>query len=50
MDEIIDAISEAAEPVVDTIQDWGSEIVDHLKEHAPQYLKYAVYSLRHIHF
>lgn len=49
MDDIIEIISEAAEPVVDTLKEWGSDIVDHVKEHAPQYLRYAVYSLRHIH-
>lgn len=50
MDDIIDIISEIAEPVVDTLQEWGADIVDNVKEHAPQYLRYIVYSLRHLHF
>ena len=50
MDDFLEIVSDIAEPVVDCIQEWGSDIVDHIKEHAPQYLKYAVYSLRHIHF
>lgn len=49
MDDVIEIIGEVADPVVDTIQDWGEDVVNHIKEHAPQYLRYAVYALRNIH-
>lgn len=49
MDDIIEIFSEAAEPVVETLQEWGADVVGHVKEHAPQYFRYAVYSLRHLH-
>lgn len=49
MEDVIEIISEAAEPVIDTLQDWGTDVVDYVKNHAPQYLRYAVYALKHIH-
>ena len=49
MDDIIEIFSEAAEPVVETLQEWGADVVEHVKEHAPQYFRYAVYPLRHLH-
>lgn len=49
MDDAIEIIGEVAEPVVDTLKDWGEDIVDHVKEHAPQYLRYAVYALKGLH-
>lgn len=49
MDEIFEIIGDVAEPVVDTLQEWGSDAVDYVKDHAPQYLRYAVYALKHIH-
>ena len=35
MDDIIEIFSEAAEPVVETLQEWGADVVEHVKEHAP---------------
>lgn len=49
MDNIIDIISESAEPVVETLQEWGTEFIENVKDHAPQYIRYAVYSLKHLH-
>ena len=49
MDDVLDIIGEVAEPVVDTLKDWGVDIGDHVKEHAPQYLRYAVYALKGLH-
>ena len=49
MDDVIEIVGEVAEPVVDTLKDWGEDIVDHVKEHAPQYLRYAVYALKGLH-
>lgn len=49
MDDVLDIIGEVAEPVADTLKDWGEDIVDHVKEHAPQYLRYAVYALKGLH-
>lgn len=34
MDDVIEIIGEVADPVVDTIQDWGEDVVNHIKEHA----------------
>ena len=39
MDDIIEIFSEAAEPVVETLQEWGADVVEHVKEHAPQYFR-----------
>jgi len=49
MDEVIEMIGNVAEPVVDTLQDWGGDAIDYVKDHAPQYLRYAAYALRHLH-
>ena len=49
MEDVIEIISEAAEPVIDTLQEWGTDAVDDIKDHAPQYLRYAAYALRHVH-
>lgn len=49
MEDVIEIISEAAEPVIETLQEWGEDAVDYVKDHAPQYLRYAVYALRHVH-
>lgn len=49
MEDVIEIISEAAEPVIETLQEWGTDAVDYVKDHAPQYLRYAVYALRHVH-
>ena len=49
MDDVIAIIGEVAEPVVDTLKDWGEDAVDYLKVHAPQYLRYAAYALKHVH-
>ena len=49
MDDVIEIVGEVAEPVVDTVKDWGEDIVDHVKENAPQYLRYAVYALKGLH-
>ena len=49
MEDIIEIMSEAAEPVIDTLKEWGTHAVDYVKDHAPQYLRYAVYALRHVH-
>ena len=49
MDEVIEMIGNVAEPVVDTLQDWGGDAIDYVKNHAPQYIRYAAYALRHIH-
>lgn len=49
MDEVIEMIGNVAEPVVDTLQDWGGDAIDYVKVHAPQYIRYAAYALKHIH-
>lgn len=49
MDDVIEIIGDVAEPVVDSLQEWGSDAVDYLKDHAPQYLRYAVYALKNLH-
>ena len=49
MDEVIELIGNVAEPVVDTLQDWGGDAFDYVKDHAPQYIRYAAYALRHLH-
>ena len=49
MEDVIEIISEAAEPVIDTLQEWRTDAVEYVKDHAPQYLRYAVYALKHIH-
>lgn len=49
MDEVIEMIGNVAEPVVDTLQDWGGDAIDYVKGHAPQYIRYAAYALKHIH-
>ncbi len=49
MDDAIELIGEVAEPVVDTLKDWSEDAVDYLKDHAPQYLRYAVYALKGLH-
>lgn len=35
MDEVIEMIGNVAEPVVDTLQDWGGDAIDYVKDHAP---------------
>lgn len=45
MDDVIEIIGDVAEPVVDSLQEW----VEYLKDHAPQYLRYAVYALKSLH-
>lgn len=43
----MDAIfCEITEPVVETLKEWGADAVDYVKDHAPQYLRYAVYALK----
>lgn len=49
MDEVIEMIGNVAEPVVDTLQDLGGDAIDYVKDHAPQYIRYVAYALRHIH-
>ena len=49
MDEVIEMIDNVAEPVVDTLQDWGGDAIDYVKDHAPQYIRYADYAQKHIH-
>ena len=49
MDDVIEIIGDVAEPLVDSLQEWGSDTVEYLKDHAPQYLRYAVYALKNIH-
>lgn len=49
MDEVIEMIGNVAEPVVDTLQDWGGDAIDYIKDHVPQYIRYAAYALKHIH-
>ena len=44
MDDVIEIIGDVAEPVVDSLQEWGSDAVEYLKGHAPQYLRYVVSS------
>ena len=46
---VIEIIGDVAEPVVDSLQEWGSDAVEYLKGHAPQYLRYAVYALKSLH-
>lgn len=42
MEDVMEVIGEVAEPVVDTLQEWGADAVDYVKDHAPQYIRYAV--------
>ena len=49
MEDVLEIISEAAEPVINTLQEWGTDAVGYVKNHALQYLRYAVYALKHIH-
>ena len=46
MDEMIDILGEVAQPTVETLQEWGEDMIDYIKDHAPQYLRYAVYALK----
>ena len=48
-DDIIINIGDVTEPVIEALKGWGEDIVDHVKEHAPQYIRYAAYALRHLH-
>lgn len=50
MDDVLEVIGEVAEPVVDTLQEWGADAVDYVKDHAPQYIRYAAYALRLVRF
>lgn len=50
MEDVMEDIGEVAEPVVDTLQEWGTDAVDYVKDHAPQYIRYAAYALRHVRF
>lgn len=50
MEDVMEVIGEVAEPVVDTLQEWGMDAVDYVKDHAPQYIRYAAYALRHVRF
>lgn len=50
MDDVLEVIGEVAEPVVDTLQEWGADAVDYVKDHASQYVRYAAYALRHVRF
>ena len=49
MDDIVELIGGIADPVLDTLKDWGEDIFDHVKEHAPQYLRYVAYALKSLH-
>lgn len=49
MDDIVELIGGIADPVVDTLKDWGDDIFDHVKKQAPQYLRYVAYALKHLH-
>lgn len=49
MDDISDIIYEITERVVETLKEWGADAVDYVKDHAPQYLRYAVYALKGLH-
>lgn len=49
MDDVIEIIGEVTEPVVETLKEWGADTVDYVKDHAPQYLRYAVYALKGLH-
>ena len=49
MDDVIEIIGEVIEPVVETLKEWGADTVDYVKDHAPQYLRYAVYALKGLH-
>lgn len=50
MEDVMEVIGEVVEPVVDTLQEWGTDAVDYVKDHAPQYIRYAAYALRHVRF
>lgn len=49
MDDIVEIISDDAEPIAETIKDWGQDAMNSIKEHAPQYLRYAICALKGIH-
>jgi hypothetical protein len=49
MDDVIEIISEVAEPVVETLKEWGENAIDTIKDQAPHYLRFVGYALRNIH-
>ena len=49
MEDFVDFIGDVAEPGIDTLKDWCEEAVDQVKDHAPQYLRYVLYTLKRMH-
>ena len=49
MDDFLDTIGEVAEPVFETLKEWGEDAVDTIKEQAPRYLRFVGYALKNIH-
>lgn len=49
MDDVIEIISDIAEPVVETLKEWGEDAIETIKELAPHYLRFVGYALKNIH-
>lgn len=49
MDDMVEIISDAADSMAEAIKDWGQDALNSIKEHAPQYLRYAICALKGIH-
>ena len=49
MDDILDTIGEVAEPVFETLKEWGEDAVDTIKEQAPHYLRFVGYAWKNLH-
>ena len=49
MDDIIETIGEVAEPMIETLKEWGGDAIDTINEQAPQYLRFVGYALKILH-
>lgn len=49
MDNVIEIIAEVADPLVNTLEDWGEDAIDTIKEQAPHYLRFVGYALKNLH-
>lgn len=48
MDDVLALIGDLAEPEVDTLQEWVSDAVDYLKDHALQHLRLCIEKFSYI--
>lgn len=49
MDDIFEVVGEVAEPVIETLKEWGEDAIDTIKEQAPHYLRFVGYALKTVH-